>query len=226
MSFIPNNTPTPTPTPTPISLMTSIFDILIPIIILVIMFVVIGLSIYFIKKRLSKNNKKDMLFKDFNVGRYKILMFRKIGDKFVQFDTLKMDIKDNKFRYGEKDFTTFNINHIAYSDKKNNYYAFDYDSGSQLTFNEKGMPTKITIDDIDIYVNRKIIEQIVAGLEEHKGKTQWVMLILGIVIGCAIGIVIGLYMPKAGESVQQVATNTTQIQNQVYGIIEKVKILC
>jgi hypothetical protein len=42
------------------------------------------------------------------------------------------------------------MNDIAFTDKKNNYYAFDYETGEQLTFKTKGMPQKITIDEVEI----------------------------------------------------------------------------
>lgn len=149
------------------------------------------------------NAIKNMQYTDFNVANFTVLMFRKINDKYIQMDKKKIQINKNEWRYHNKDFTTFDINKVAFSDNKKNYYAFDYDTGEQLTFTKKGMPKKITIDEVDIYVNRNIIEQIVRGLEIPKVKGQYVMLIIGLAMGIAIGIVVGMYLPQATKTVEE-----------------------
>lgn len=199
--IMPTFTPSPIPTPTPISAYTIVSRFFIDnyflIMGLCILALILIIMYYILKKVLFKRQKKDMLFKDFNVGRFKIVMYRKIGDKYHEIDRLKMDIKDKVFKYNNKDFKTFNINDIAFSDKNFNYYAFDYDTGEQLKFNTKKMPKSISVEDVDIYVNRGIIEQLVKGLEDLKPKGQWLMLIVGAILGVGIGIIIGMYaIPK------------------------------
>lgn len=170
-------------------------DNLLAIIFMAVSIIVSFVFVFIIRKITKKTNKNKLLFEDFNIGKFNIVLFRKVGDRYHQIEKVKMDVsKDDGFRYNNKDFTTFSMKDIAYSDAKNNYYAFDYDSGEQLTFKTKGMPDKISIDDVDIYVNRNIIEQLVAGLEDLKPKGQWTMLIIGIVLGLAIGIIIGIYL--------------------------------
>ena len=188
----------PLPTPTPQPFITSLINnYLEPIGIIAVTLIIIGVIGYivykkFLKGKFFQKKQKELLFKDFNVGKYAVVMYRKIADRFVEIDKLKIDIKDEQFRYNNKDFKTFDVSKPAYSNKNYNYYAFDYDTGSQLTFKEKGMPEKITVDDIDIYVNRHIIEDLVKGLESPKQKGQWLMLIVGAVLGLGIGIVIGM----------------------------------
>jgi len=175
------------------------------IIVLTILIISIIIFVYLIKRFRQKTNKKGLLFKDFSVGQFSIIMFRKIGDRFHEIDRKNIKITDQQWRYNNKDFVTFNISDTLFSDRRKNYYGFDYDSGSQLTFKTKGMPDKITIDDVDIYVNRHLIEELVKGLEELKPKGQWMMLIIGIALGIAVGIIIGTYvMPQASQAV----TNT------------------
>jgi len=197
--FIPQVTPTPTPAPTPKPLIDAIsgifFDYIIPIIILVVVLIIIA----FIVKKLLKNKlvkrKEGLLFKDFNIGKYTVKLFRFIGGKYVEVDTVKMDIsKDTGFKYRNKDFRTFDASKISFSDSRSNYYAFDLDTGSQLIMNKRSMPERISVDDVDTYVNRGIIEQIVKGLEDIKPKGQWLMLICGLALGLGIGIVIGIYV--------------------------------
>lgn len=191
----PNITPTPTFINYQPTLIDSLFNYLIPIIGLIIIIIIIYFLTKKIKNKLKNRNKnKELLFKDFSVGKYSVIIFRKIGDKYTIVDTIKIDIKKDGFRYEDKDFPTFDMNKVAYSDKRNNYYAFDYDNGSQLTFNTKGLPENITIKDIDIYVNRHVITDLVAGLETPKNKAQWLMLIVGAVLGVGIGIIIGQYI--------------------------------
>lgn len=175
-----------------------IIDIIIQYIPLIIIIISIPITIFIIykviKKIKNKRPNKKLLFEDFNIGKYKIIMFRKIGDKYQEIERLKMEINQQKFRYHNKDFKTFDINKIAFSDKRFNFYAFDYDSGAQLTFKTKEMPDKITIEEVDVYVNRNIVEQIVKGLEDLKPKGQYLMLIIGVIMGVAIGIIIGIYI--------------------------------
>lgn len=148
--------------------------------------------------------KKITAYTDLAIGDYKVAMFRKIGGKYVCIDKIKIRIDDTKgFRYKGKDFNLFNKNLIGWTDSKCNYYAFDFDKQLQLTFNELNLANdKITLDDIDNYVNKGIIAQMIAGLEKAKSeKGQWIMLILGAVIGGVIGFVIGQYV--TGNSAKQ-----------------------
>lgn len=186
---------TPTPLPTPKGIFENITSILleciIPIVLLVVFIVIIFLIIKYILKKRKSGKGKDLLFKDFNVGEYSVIMFRKINNRYVEIERLKMSIITKSFNYKGKDFPTFNINEPFFSDRKNNYYGFDFDSGEQLTIATKGMPKNITVDEVDIYVNRGIIEQIVRGLEEAKSKKEWIMLIVGVALGIGIGLIIG-----------------------------------
>jgi hypothetical protein len=157
-----------------------------------------------------RNKPKLNAFTDFNIGNYAVKMYRLIADKFVEIDTIKIKIDEKKFTYGKKDFM-FNPKHIAFSDAKNNYYAYDFDKGTPLKFNlaglnEKGesnqnqqlmfkaieLPAKISIEDVDRYVNSGIIAQIIAGLEKPKSSKYGALLyiILGAVLGGAIGFII------------------------------------
>jgi hypothetical protein len=200
MSYVnPIIEPTPTPTPTTFqnqpSFIDSILGYIIPIIIIIFTIIILYFVIKLVRKKFkNRKQNKDLLFKDSNVGKYSVIIFRKISDKYNMVDTIKIDIKKDGFRYEDKDFTTFDMNKVAYSDKHSNYYAFDYDNGDQLTFKTKGLPENITIKDIDIYVNRHVIADLVAGLEQPKNKGQWLMLIVGAVLGVGIGIIIGQYI--------------------------------
>jgi hypothetical protein len=210
-------TPQPLPTATP----TPIFDIIMLNYVIPILGLVAGIMVfliiykYIIKPRLNSKNTKSLLFEDFNIGKYSILLFRKIGDKYVQIDKKRMNIKDDKFVYNHKDFKTFDIKKPFFSDKKNNYYAFDYDSGDLLTVHTKGMPEKVTIHDVDIYVNRNIIEQLVKGLESPTDKKQWFMLIVGAVLGVGIGIIIGQFIGNSDN-----AEPTAQLILGVFNLVK------
>lgn len=179
--------------------------------------VMIGLIIYAVKDIKGKNNN-SLLFKDFNVGQFGVIMFRKIGERFFEIDRKKIKVTEEKWRYKNKDFKTFDMNKPAFCTKKKNYYAFDYDSGAQLTFFEKGMPKNISTDDVDVYVNRHIISDLVKGLEELKPKGQYVLLVVGIVLGIAIGIIIGMYaIPK--PTVEIIAPTPTPIATPLLSIL-------
>lgn len=216
MSFIPNQTPTPPP-PTP--LQDIVFNTLANNALLIIFFIIVGASIvlsYEIAIFLrNKTKKRQLMFKDFNISQYSVVMFRKINDRYIEVEKKRIDVKENKWRYNNKDFLTFNVNNIAFSDKRNNYYAFDYDTGKQLSFKEKGMPDKITIEEVDIYVNRGIIAQLVQGLEEKTNKSQWLMLIVGVILGLGIGLIIGMYIKPTVEA--------PQAQALINGVINFVK---
>lgn len=185
-------TPIPTKTPLDKAIIGFIFDYILPIALLVIMIVVFIVIIRYVLKRRKSGKGKDLLFKDFNVGKYSIIMFRKINDRYIEIERLKMSITNKVFNYKGKEFITFDINMPFFSDKDYNYYGFDYDSGEILTVKTKGMPKEITIDDIDTYVNRGIIEQIVRSLEtpqENKGK--YLLIVVGLILGIGIGLIIG-----------------------------------
>jgi len=158
--------------------------------------------------KIIRRNKKSLKYTDFAVSKYTVILFRKIIDKYVEVERKQINIKDNKIRLNNKDYP-FKSSLVAFADSNHNYYAFDYDKGHQLTFNILEFPTgKISIDDIDTYVNKGIISQIVAGLEKRKtDRSQWTMLILGIVIGLAIGFIIGNILSGSMGNLAQPVTN-------------------
>ena len=138
---------------------------------------------------LLKKKKKLTVYTDLEKGIYNVLLMRYIGDKYVQVDRVKIKITDKKFRYMEKDFM-FNPKLLAFSDQKCNFYAFDYDTCEQLSFNKREFSKDIMITnkEIDIYVNQGILSQLFSGLEKRKeGKGGWILAILFFIIGFAIG---------------------------------------
>lgn len=141
-----------------------------------------------------KGDSKQLKFKDFTIGNYMILFFRKLGDKYVEMERKRIDItREQKFRYNGKDFSVFDKDKIGFSDKKHNFYCFDYDKGEQLSFSPKEFPEKVSLKDVDDYVNKGIISQLVRGLEEAKtNKSQWIMLIMGLAIGGLTGYMIAM----------------------------------
>lgn len=156
--------------------------------------------------------KRLTTYTDIKTGVYRILLFRNINGSYVQVEKLKHKVIDTKFTHNHKDFK-FDAEIIAYSDEKYNYYAFDFDLGTQLTFNKKRFPKDITIDEIDTYVNRGIIAQIISGLEKRKeGKGQWLIVILGAVMGGAIGFIIG----------QQLTPKTPIVTVAIISLLSKV----
>lgn len=140
--------------------------------------------------------KKLNAYTDTNKGIYKIKMFRKIGGKYVCIDTVKIKVDDTKFRYKGKDFSLFLKDRIGWADSKANYYAFDFDKEKQLTLTDMTLVTdKVSLEDLDIYVNKGLIAQLVAGLEKAKSeKYQWILaLVIGVMAGI-MGFFIGQYV--------------------------------
>jgi len=174
--------------------------------------------------------KKDKInaFTDFTIGKYVIDMYRKINTNYVRFDTVKIDIKSNKFRYGNKDFI-FNISDVAFSDKDANHYAFDYDDASRLKFNKKEFPEKISVDDVDRYVNSGIIAQIIKGLEKPKENKYGMIIyfVLGAVVGGAICFFIGtqvtssktVYLPAPSPTPNSPVVGFLYGLNAIIGVI-------
>lgn len=163
-----------------------ILTIIFPIICIIIIIVLCSIMFYKWYKKINKNS----FFNDFSVGNYMVVMFRRISGKMHEIDRKKIQIDSEKgFRYKNKDFTIFNREEVAWSDRKNNYYAYDYDNEKQLSFNE--LKTAIPLDVIDEYVNRGLIAQIIRGLEDVKeDKGKYLMIILGLCIGLPIGYII------------------------------------
>lgn len=157
--------------------------------------------------------KKLSAFTDLAVGKYKVKFFRRIGDRYVCIDTVNLKIEDNKpFRYKNQDFNLFNKRLFGWTDGKFNFYAFDFDSKEQLTFNRQDLEIgKVTLEDIDNYVNKGLIRQLVAGLEDAKSpKGQWIMCILFLIVGVLIGYFIGQYITNKGFEDAQNASKTAQ----------------
>lgn len=211
MAIIPIDSPTPTPTP--VSLQNQIYNFLVAnlaLIVTLIMIIVVVSSIYIVVNDIRKRKgKKALLFNDFNIGKFKIVFFRLIGGKYHEIDrkTIKINqMEPTKFRFNNKSFLTFNIENIGFSDRKNNYYCFDYDTQAQLTFSKTDMPKNIDGTFADVIINRGIVEQLVKGLEDLKPKGQWTMFIIGLISGICIGLVIGFLV---GPSIIPSSPTTT-----------------
>lgn len=138
---------------------------------------------------LLKGKKKTTVYTDLEKGIYNVLMMRLIGTKYVQVDRVKIKVDAENFRYADKDFL-FNPKLLAFSDQKCNFYAFDFDTCEQMFFGKRKFAKDVVITnkEIDNYVNKGLIAQLIAGLEKRKeGKGQWLMAILFFIIGFAIG---------------------------------------
>lgn len=165
---------------------------LINTIIFVCVIIIVALVTYYIAWRFVHRKTKLNIDTTKDINSYIVKLYRKIGDSYIEVDEKKVKPKAGKFRIDNKDFGAFDTEKIAYSSGKHKYYAFDYDSGGQLFFNEKKLPENVSIEDIDNYVNKGIIAQILKGLENLKtDKTQYMMLIIGVIIGALTGFVIG-----------------------------------
>jgi hypothetical protein len=182
-----------TPTPIIIKPTLGMGDIFIYVGIIALIIISIVLTIVLIKRRNKNKNNTTQYFTDFNVGKYAFIFFRFIGNKWIEVERVKMTIDQTKFRYKNKDFNLLDLSKPLFSDKSNNYYGFDFDTCVQLAFYSQKMPKDITTEDIDTYVNRGIIGELVKSLEEPKQKFQWVMLAVGIALGIAIGLIIGIF---------------------------------
>lgn len=135
---------------------------------------------------------------DFAIGKYKVIMFKLIGDVYTEIDRIEVKVEKDTFRYKpkvghyHKDFIKIDTKMIAFRDSRFNYYAFDYDNGDQLKFSSKEFPKgKITLDEIDEYVNRGLIAQIIAGLEKVKAESKTAFIIVVGIMGGAIGFIAG-----------------------------------
>lgn len=159
-----------------------------------------------------RKRKNNLLYQDLNVGKYMIMFFRKINGKYVLVEKKKLKIEHTKFRFHNRDFTLMKFEWVLYSDNKFNYYGFDFDKQTQLCFNEGGkLPEGITLEDIDIYINRNVIAQAIQGLEKlDSKKSQWLMLIVGACIGFGIGFF-------ASNAMQQ--QNANFILINIWGLI-------
>jgi hypothetical protein len=223
----------PTPTPVPIPLQTQIWSFIMvnfALIVTLILIAVVFAAIYIILRSIkNRKGKKALLFNDFNVGKFKIIFFRMIGGKYHEIDRKKIQINQcepTKFRFNNKAFTTFDIEKIGFSDKKYNYYCFDYDTQAQLVFNERNMPENIEGSFVDTIINRGIIEQLVKGLEDLKPKGQWLYIAIGLILGLAIGLIIGIliapYLTHTVTTSTPITTPTPTFHPFISGILEKI----
>ncbi len=157
-----------------------------------------------------KRDKKLTAYTDMNIGNYDVLMYRKIGDRYVKIDKKRISVKDTKFTYKGKDFVLLDLSKILFSDNKHNYYGFDFDNGTQLCFTSGTIPKNISLEEIDNYVNKGIIQQLTNNLEEKHSDTgkMLIWIIIGIAIGGLAGYVIGTSMG-----------NTPHIEMLLMGVI-------
>lgn len=143
--------------------------------------------------------KKITAYTDFNSGKYTVLMYRKISNRYVRIDKVKLNIKEQKFRYKMNDFINFDRNAILFSDEKNNYYGFDFDTKEQLSMSNKELPKSITLAEIDRYVNQGLIRQLSSDLEKPKSdKREWIMFLIGAVCGGFGGFIIAQIVMTGG----------------------------
>lgn len=123
--------------------------------------------------------------------KYLVIMYRKINGIYTVIDKIKVNIKDQKFIYKGSDFVNFDLNNPMFCDKDHYFYGFDYDTKEQFGISGKALPKGISLEQIDRYVNRGLIRQLVQGIEKPKSeKSQWIMFIIGCVCGGFGGFII------------------------------------
>lgn len=130
-------------------------------------------------------------YTDLAIGKYSVMFFRRVGERYIVIDTVKLNISNNVFRYKGKDFMHFDLSKPLFQNGNKNFFGFDYDTKAQLGFIGKELPKNITLKEIDDYVNKGLIRQLVEGIEKPKSdKSQWIMFIIGCVCGGFGGFII------------------------------------
>jgi hypothetical protein len=118
--------------------------------------------------------------------KYKIIFIRKQFNAYfvariIQTNDIKKTIALTGKQFG------ISIENPLYISKMQKVYCLDFDSGSQLTFNEA--KAFMTPEELDLIVGQKIIKELTSGVIDNK-KEKLAMILLGLIMGALIAALV------------------------------------
>lgn len=129
---------------------------------------------------------------------YKIIFLRKEYSTMNLVGILKTDSISNTIRYKGKTYI-ISIDKPAFSEKKSKVYIVDFDSCSQLKFDE--IKCAMNPNELDLILSNQIIKELTAGAISDKREKIFNM-ILGAIIGALISaICMFIYMNNQIEQI-------------------------
>lgn len=100
-------------------------------------------------------------------------------------DTLIISFKGNPYE--------FNITKPSYRKRMKLFYYFDMSENKQLHFHKQ--TSTFDPETVDKLENKKVVFQLVSGLDTPKFKMNIFYIMIGLLMGVSIGIIIGGYLP-------------------------------
>lgn len=128
----------------------------------------------------------------FSKDKYYAIILKKVNNAYVKVAKKKISPLKGAVEYKGKALP-IDFNNVLYRDGAKSYIFVDADSLESVS-PQKGLsaPTAAVVDSI---VSRSIISQLVSRASPSATNMQWLLLLMGILMGAAFGYIFGSYMP-------------------------------
>jgi len=119
-----------------------------------------------------------------------VYILRKFNDTYILVKKIKISSTAESVSYKNKTFK-LDFKLSAFLNSNTPQIFIDYDTGDTLSFNE--VKSKISPDELDIYINKGIISQLVGGLLFNQQNILIYLIFFG--FGIALGLALYPYIP-------------------------------
>jgi hypothetical protein len=154
--------------------------------------------------------------------KYKIVFVRKEYNTINIIKVVKLANISNVYKFNNKTFT-LNLSTPLFAEKLVKTYIIDFDSGSQLLFDE--IKPQLNPEQLDMIISNRIIREITSGLMSDK-TDKIIAFVFGLIIG---GLVVAvLLMGYFQSKIEELLANSSNVVNlnpisvkNLWGLIRK-----
>ena len=139
-------------------------------------------------KPITRLSRVISLFK----RKHKAVFLLKHGDGYELYKIKRINPLQNTLKFASGSTVTIDIENPSYSTRSSHFYFMDAIAGTQITFRPLTDPVEPkSVDDI---VSKELFRQLVTSIMKRKQKTDYMMLMICLVLGGAIGYIASMYI--------------------------------
>jgi len=124
--------------------------------------------------------------------KHKVIFLLKHGIGYESYKTLKINPLQNTLKFASGSTITIDIENPSYSTRSTHFYFVDTIAGGQITF--RPLTDPIDPKSVDDIISKEIFRQLLTSIIKRKQKTDYMMLMICLVLGGAIGYIASMYI--------------------------------